>query len=121
MHFRSGDWFYQFSEVIALILTVGAVVLTFKTYVATYDKKMDSFGGSKFIPADFAGLWIFLPALVMALVCTLGHYPPPLPPSTSHFLSRSVTMSRWTLRKSAVHYYVLPLARIDCRNSPPAH
>ena len=72
---RSGDWFYQFSEFVALVLTSGALLLTVKSRSAD-DKRMDSFGGSKLIPADLAVLWIIVPALLLAIVrlnCTCEH------------------------------------------------
>lgn len=69
---RSGDWFYQLSEVVALVLTSGAFLLTWKSHSSTYDRRMDSFGGSRFLPNEFAVLWIIVPALLLALVRAVG-------------------------------------------------
>mmetsp|Transcript_31028 Transcript_31028/g.87152 ORF Transcript_31028/g.87152 Transcript_31028/m.87152 type:complete len:283 (-) Transcript_31028:351-1199(-) len=55
---RSGDWFYQLSEGIALSLAMVIVYLCRGQCAATYDRHADSLNS----------LWLIVPALVIALV-----------------------------------------------------
>ncbi|CAK0818195.1 unnamed protein product [Prorocentrum cordatum] len=55
---RSGDWFYQLSEGIALSLAMAIVYLCRGQCAATYDRHADSLNS----------LWLIVPALVIALV-----------------------------------------------------
>ncbi len=69
---RTGDWFYQVTELVTFVLVVIAIVFTFKTFAASYDRRMDSFGGNRYLPSEFASLWIAVPALIIALVSVGG-------------------------------------------------
>lgn len=64
---RSGDWLYQAVEVSSLILVGVSIYLT---VVSSYNKKLDKFGNNKYIPDEFGIVWLLLPALVLALVCS---------------------------------------------------
>jgi len=55
---RSGDWFYQLSEVFALAIAIGIVYLCRVEYAATYDREADTLNN----------VWLILPAFCMSLV-----------------------------------------------------
>ena len=67
---RSGDWLYQVVEVLSLALVLVSIYLTAFMLKATYNKKLDKFGNGLLLPDNLAALWVFIPALLLALVRT---------------------------------------------------
>lgn len=69
---RSGDWFYQLVEILALVLTCIAAYFVFFVHAVTYERSVDQFG-AKFIPSDFGIAYIAGPALLLAIVSGITH------------------------------------------------
>ncbi len=64
---RSGDWFYQASEVAALLLVLGLLFVMTTVHKRTYASSIDSFGAGG-LPQQLGALYLVLPALVLAVI-----------------------------------------------------
>jgi ER lumen protein retaining receptor len=64
---RSGDWFYQATEVLALALVIGLVVAVTFVFNRSYGRGADSFG-AKYIPPQLGVVYLVAPALLLAIL-----------------------------------------------------
>jgi hypothetical protein len=64
---KTGDWFYHFLEIMALIVMVVLIFAVGKLYRSTYDEKFDSFG-NYLLPDAFGALYLAVPCLLLALL-----------------------------------------------------
>mmetsp|Transcript_365 Transcript_365/g.503 ORF Transcript_365/g.503 Transcript_365/m.503 type:complete len:297 (-) Transcript_365:73-963(-) len=64
----SGDWFYQFVEIVSLILVGVLIFLSVVTYKSTYNAAEDGFGRFKSIPTQMGPFVLIIPCFLMALL-----------------------------------------------------
>jgi hypothetical protein len=64
---KSGDWFYQFNEFLALALVSLNIFMVGIKHKASYNKAADGFGSLK-VPSEYGIVWLVVPCLLIALV-----------------------------------------------------
>lgn len=65
---KSGDWFYQVVEVLALGSVLYLVYCAVSLYPGTYNERVDVFGNQPPVPNKAGVLWILAPTLVLAVI-----------------------------------------------------
>lgn len=64
---KSGDWFYQFCEIVVLAQVIGLVIVVTAIYPRTYSKNSDTFGAG-LLPSQMGLVWLAIPSLLLATV-----------------------------------------------------
>lgn len=65
---KTGDWFYHFVEICSLLAVCLAIYGMFGPLMITYDEKHDKFGNLPPLPNELGALYLFVPAVVLAVI-----------------------------------------------------
>lgn len=73
---KSGDWLYQFCEVVSLFVVLYDIYLVAVTFKTTHNRHLDSFGAVNWLPPGYGNLLLIVPALILAILfhANLNHY-----------------------------------------------